>query len=286
MRCPERKWIEKEIEGLDPATDTARIMALSTTRLLPRYGRAMVLNLLYCLGFLRASGELDGAPVVDRGGEGKIHRAPHRRAEDTVAYFAAWIQHGPGSDQGVASLQHVRQMHDHFAQQYAFSNETLIHGIALFTVQFEQLLELVGAERFSQTEKEAQLLHWRLIGEQLGVREMPDRWEGMVSFLDKYESSPLWYGPSPEGQRCAEALIEQFNDRWLPRGVHWAGRMLVLSLVADHVLRALELRKPPRPIVWLIRRALRALLLINDRLLWEPREPVDPTTLLQPRGAI
>jgi hypothetical protein len=69
-----RKWITEEISRLDPVADSALIMLLSTNRLLPRYGAAMVLNLLYCLGFMRISGQLEGARAVDRQGAGKIHR--------------------------------------------------------------------------------------------------------------------------------------------------------------------------------------------------------------------
>lgn len=232
-------------------------MRSSTERLLPRHGEAILLNLAYCLGFLRVSGQIEGARAVDRDGTGKIHRQGDRRAEDTVSYFTAWIQHGPESPEGIASLERVRRMHDHYAREYSISNETLVHTIALFTVQFEHLFRLIGAEGFSQIEKEAQVTHWRLIGERLGVRDMPTTWEGMEGFLERYEGSPAWFGPTPEAHRCAEALIAQFARRRLPRGFRWTARLLLLSLVEDHVLRALGEAQPPRPIVLSVRRLVR-----------------------------
>jgi len=243
---------------VDPVADSARIVRLSTERLLPRYGEATALNLVYCLGFLRVSGQLEGARAVDRHGAGKIHRQGDRRAEDTVGYFLTWIQHGPASEEGAASLERVRRMHDHYAREYSISNETMLHTIALFTVQHEQLLRLVGAAGFSQIEKEAQVTHWRAIGERLGARDMPATWEGMERFLEWYEGSPAWFGPSPEAHRCAEALIEQFANRRLPAGLRWAARPLLLSLLGDQVLHAVGEEKPARPIVRLVRRLVRA----------------------------
>jgi hypothetical protein len=283
LRGRGKRWIEEEIARLNPVDDSEAIVLLSANRLLPRFGAAMVLNLLYCLGFLRVSGQLEGARAVDRDGSGKVHRHGDRRAEDTVLHFTTWIQYGPTSEKGLALLQGVKRMHDHYAKQYSFSNETMVHTIALFTVQFEHMFRLVGAKGYSQIEKEAQVTHWRAIGEQLGTREMPETWEGMERFLEWYENSPEWFGPTPEGYRCSAALIGQFSDRWLPRGFRWAGRLLLLSLVEDHVLRVLGQGKPARPIVWLVRRIVRTVMLVNQRLLPERRQLIDPSALLYSR---
>lgn len=89
----------------------------------------------------------------------------------------------------------------------------------------------------------------------------------------------------PEAYRCGEALIDQFSVRWLPRGFRWAARPFLLSLVEDHVLQALGQAKPARSIVWLVRKLVRAVLLVSQRLLPERRQLIDPSTLLQPHHA-
>jgi hypothetical protein len=281
----DRREIPEEIARLDPAADSTRIILLSTNRLLPRYGAAMLFNLLYCLGFLRVSGQIEGARAVDRDGGGKIHRRGDRRAEDTVRHFTTWIRYGPTSEEGLALLQGVKRVHDHYAKNYSISNETMVHTIALFAVQFEHMFRLVGAEGFSQAEKDAQVTHWRAIGAHLGTHDMPETWEGMEHFLEWYEASPKWFGSTPEGHRCSEALIGQFSDRWLPKGFRWTGRLLLLSLVEDHVLRAIDQKKPARPLVWLVRRLVHTGLLAEQRLFPKRRGLIDPSALLQPRHA-
>jgi hypothetical protein len=256
-----------EIDRLDPddPAQADRIVLLSASRLLPPVGAPLVFSLLYCLGFLRISGQIEGARAVD--GSGKIHRAPERRAEDTIRHFTTWIGHGPGGEAGAASLNSVRRVHERYARRFPISNETYVHTIALFAVQFDHLLGLVGAPGYSEVEKRAHVVHWRGIGERLGVRDMPATWEGMERALEDYERDPLWYGPSAEGHRCAESLIAYFATRWLPPGLRWAARPLLLSLLPEHVLAAIDEPDPPRSVVWLVRRAIHVGHLLNRSFL-------------------
>lgn len=239
---------------------------MSAERLLPRHGRPMLFNLLYCLGFLRVSGQIEGALAVDRDGAGKIHRAGDDRADATVSQFRAWLEEGAGSEASAASLARIRRIHDHYAERYSFSNETMVHTIALFTLQFEKLLRLVGAPGYEEIERQAQVAHWRVIGERLGAYGVPQTWEGMEEALDRYEASPAWYGPTPEAHRCASALIDQFTRRRLPPGLRWAGRLAIPSLLEDKVLWATGLRKPSRPVVWTVRRLVRTFLFLDRKV--------------------
>lgn len=274
---PPRKRIDREIAALDPVADSAQIMRLIDARLTPRIGAALLRNLFYAWGFMRIAGQIEGARAVDRAGTGKIYRHPDIRAEETLAHFTGWTQHGASSAAGVASLDQVKSLHERYARRYAMSNETFVHTIALFTVQFEHLFALVGAPGFTGTEKAAQVEHWRTIGEHLGARELPASWDGMERALRDYESSPRWFGRTPEARRCADAFIDQFADRWLSRPLRWVARPLLLSLHENHVIDAVGHQRPARPVVALVRGAVRGLLFINRRLLADQRELLDPS---------
>jgi hypothetical protein len=272
-----RHWIASEIASLDPVTDCDRIVLLTANRLLPRVGLGVVFNLLYCLGFVRIAGQLEGARAVDRQGTGKVHKEPNRRAEDTIAHFTTWIQFGPSSAEGLASLRRVRGIHDHYAESYTMSDETFRHTIALFSLQFDRLLRSIGAAGYSEVERQAQVVHWRRIGDALGVQDMPATWEEMEFVLQAYESDPAWFGPSSEGRRCAEALISQFIERWFPFGARWAGRLLVRSLLEDHLLGIVGQPRPPRAFVWLIRVLARSLVAFELHVLPDRTALINPT---------
>lgn len=251
----------------DPTdADVVATLAAIRTRITPPVGAAMLYNLIYAVGFTRISGSVEGAEAVDRAGTGKIHRHGDRRADDTTHHFLSWMRHGAHSAESRASIATVMRMHDHYGQLYAMSNETFVHGIAVFTLLFDEVLQIVGVDAFSDEEKAAQVAHWFAIGEQLGVQNMPDSWSGMQHAMLAYEADPQWFRPTPEGYRCTRALIDQFNNRWLPRFLHPVGRAVLLSLQPDQVLWAAGERKPPAIVVQIVRLSLRGLITAQTHL--------------------
>jgi hypothetical protein len=265
-----RQWVAAHIAGLDPNTDASEIVRLSLARHMPRFATAAVLNLVYCLGFLRLSGQIEGAAVVDRHGRGKIHLFPNRRAQDTVSYFLFWMQAGPQTESGRSSINEVRRVHEGYARRYAMSNETFVHTICFFAVQLDHMLRLIGAPRLTDVERTANLVYWRAVGEQLGVSGLPASWQEAECYLAAYEGSPWWFGPTAAANRCAQALISQFAQRWLPVGLRWTARPIILSLLEDHVVTAIGYDRPPRAVALTVRTATRAALWLSRTLLADP----------------
>ncbi|MEV6060003.1 hypothetical protein AB0L62_08360 [Nocardia asteroides] len=219
--------------------------------------RALVGNAMYTIGLMRVCGGVEDSAAVDRGGRGKIHQQADRRADATTDHFRLWMKHGADSPETRAAVAKVAQLHSHYAQSYSMSNDTFVRGIALFATLFEEVTHLVGLDLLSARQKSAQVAHWLAIGEQLGVRNIPQTWAGMKHANWVYEHDAVNFRPTPEGKRCADSLIRQFNERWLPRPLHPIGRVVLLSLQPDHVLVAVGQKKPPAPLVVLVRAVIR-----------------------------
>jgi hypothetical protein len=258
--------IREEIDGLGPGPDTARIVRSILDSLLPPVGAGFVLDLVYTISLMRVMGQFEGAAAVDRNGRGKVHRDGDRRADDTIRYLTGWIYDGADSAAARTSAAEIERIHQRIGQRYAMSNETFVHTLAYFTIQLECLTEIVGAPGFSDHEREAQVRHWRTIGAYLGVRDMPDSWDGMRQAVWDYESAPEWFGFSAAGHGVAEALVRQFAFRCFPRGLRWLARPLALSLHDDHVLTALGMRKPAPAVVATIRAVGHAAVFVVRRL--------------------
>jgi hypothetical protein len=261
-----RQSVQDDVGGPDPVADPAEVVRRLFERMLPPVGAHLFANFIYTIGQMRSTASPEGAAAVNRAGHGKVHRAADQRADATSIFFLDWARHGGSSDKTAASVAKVKAMHDHYGASYSMSNETFVAGICLFALLFETITSLLGVELLSEAEKVAQVEHWRAIGEQLGVRDMPDTWAGMQSVLYDYEHSPQWFYPTAEAHQCAAVLIEQFNQRWLPRPLHGLGRTVFLSLHEDHVLWALGYRKPAAPAVWLVRKTLAGALLARQAL--------------------
>jgi hypothetical protein len=247
---------------------------LTISSLLPPVGERFVLELLFTVSLMRVMGQLEGAAAVDRDGRGKVYRNGDRRTDDTIRHLMGWFDHGASSPQTRVSTAEVKRIHDAIGQRYAMSNETFVHTIAFFTVQIECVTNIVGAPGLTEKERAAQVRHWRAVGAQLGVREMPDSWNGMVEAMRAYEAVPQWFGPSDAAHRVSEVLIEQFGRRALPRGLRWWARPLVLSLHEDHVLAALGLTKPRPAVVMVARAMVRLGLFVIRDLLPDRRERI------------
>lgn len=241
-------------------------MQTITDSLLPPVGADFVRNLLYTVGFMRVLGELEGAAAVDRQGKGKVYARGDARADETIAYFDEWSVWGARSDLTAASVERVRKIHAAYGKRYSMSPETFIHTVAFFTLQIGIILKIVGAPMFSDSERRAQVEHWRRIGELLAVENMPTTWEGMELALQQYESDPRWFGYTPAAKQSSDALIEQFTRQWFPRGFRRVGKSVVLSLHEPHVLVALGQQRPSVVASWVTRRAVRAGLYISRRL--------------------
>lgn len=249
----------------EPAGDSATLVAGFIEQLTkPQAPDDMANNLMYAVVLMRIVGEVEGSAAVHRAGTGKIHRRPDQRADDTSHHFLLWMLRGAASQETAVSVAKVQALHDHYAKSYSFSNESYLHSIALFTIMFDELFTLVGVKGgLSGEQKAAQVEHWRTIGGYMGIRDMPDTWAGMQGVVREYEQNPQWYRATAEGHRCAESLIDQFNNRFVPRPLHPVGRAMLLSLQPDHVLAVISEPKPPAPVVWSFRRVVQAGLLIQ-----------------------
>ncbi|MHA3021646.1 oxygenase MpaB family protein [Mycobacterium sp. BMJ-28] len=252
----------------DRENETSREVSMHalTDSLLPPFGAGIARNLLYTVGFMRLLGEHEAAAVVDRAGTGKVHTAGERRADETVAYFDRWMQLGAKNKEATPSMERVRSIHSHYAKQYPMSQPTFVHSIAFFTLQLDLFLRRVGARQFNTAERNLQVAHWRAVGEVLGVEDMPDSWDGMERALSAYESSPEWFGFTPQARHASDALIGQFSQRWLLPGFRWVGRPILCSLHEPHVLDAIGQPHPPPVVGRIVRLTVRWMLEISRRL--------------------
>lgn len=262
MSAPRRRrWIDAEIDRLDPVEDASRIYLLSANRL--AVDHPIFQSVMYTHGFMRIVGQVEGAIAVDGGG--KVYRSPDKRSDDTMVAFGEWIHDTPTGEAAKASLARVKKIHDAYARKFEMSNATFVHTVALFTLQLELVLNVVGAEGLSEKERLAQVMHWRGVGEQLGVTDMPDTWRGMQDALEAYETTSQ-FRSTPEGRRLGRTFVENFASRWFPRRLRWLARWLLLSLHEDRTLRVLGLEPPPVPAAVAIRALLRAGIFVKRRL--------------------
>ncbi len=272
-RSRPRRWMRREIRRLDPQRDAGRICELAFSTRYPQ--QRFPYHLYYTLFFVRATAPPASSRAMDRDGQGLIYKPDNERANNTTADIFAWMHHGPGSEIGSASLARVKRIHDSLAPRWGMPNHVLLYTLVCDTLSPDRFAKLIGGPRFSRHEREAQVAFWREVGEHLGIGGVPETWHEMVRHAEEYEASEHFVF-SPQGRRAAKRFIDEFCERWFPTRLRWLGRMLVLSLVEPRTLEVHGFRAPPRPIVWLARRALGLGVHVTYRLMPDPPDGFSP----------
>ncbi|MCM6776694.1 DUF2236 domain-containing protein [Nocardia sp. CDC159] len=263
------KWMRAEIERLDSEADSARIVRLTSCRLLPR--SLLVVHLFYTVGFVRFAGPPESAAAVDRDGTGMVYEHGIRRADETMFQLFSWIDDGVFDAASREGLDQVRHWHSGVARTWPMPAHTFQHSAAVFTLIYDRLLRrIAGAPGLSDTERRAQLRHWRAVSERLGVTDIPHTWHGMEELLESYEHGPH-FAYSPAGQRLANALLDQFATRWFPRPLRWFGRWLALAFSEEHVIDTLGIARPPGVFTVAVRRLARVAVFAKQHVLPDPR---------------
>jgi len=270
-----RKWIDAEIEALDPDVDHARIWQLGNAyRTSP-----MILNMAVCQGFLRLVGPGSGARTLVRDGAGKVVQHQQRRIEGTMREVWTWYTSEGAHDPRVReSVERVNRQHDAWAGKYPdaiLDVRQYTYTICILAAEPHRVMQRLGLPGFSAKEQRAAHRHWSQIaglfriGSDQGV-PVPADFDGMLAFLADFERND--YSTAPESNVVAEAMLQQFCDRWFPRPLHGLGRALVLSLATPDLLAVHGLTAPRPLVVRTLRRTLRTLITVQVR--WAP-DPVE-----------
>ena len=82
---------------------------------------------------------------------------------------------------------------------------------------------------------------------------------------EEFENHP--WGKSESGKKLADAITQQFNDAWLPRWLHWAGRQFVLALQTPRTREVMQMGNPNPLMSVLIKKVVWFVFTMKERVL-------------------
>ena len=236
----------RRIEQLDPARDFAEIYRLMGTMEFPW---DMTQALSFAL-FRTYAVPTIGA-LLARTGE--LTERTQKRYDDTVLILDTVLEHGTDSAEGRTAIRRMNQMH----RSFDISNDDLRYVLATFVVTPMRWVDAYGWRRMTEIERIASANYYRDLGRHMGIRDVPDTWQGFSRLLDAYERDH--FGLDPGGRTVAEAtlaLLATFppNDK-LPVGVV---RRISLATMDAGLLDAFAFPHPGRMTRALVRTGLKA----------------------------
>lgn len=269
-----KRWVDDTIADLDPETDYARIVSLIANYKLNDF----VMNINYCVGFMSNVMPSAGSNVV--AGTGKAASRPQTRYYDTLGFFWLWFIHGPDNAKVKQSLVRLNRFHARLYEQYPDSfreNDDWLFTTANLGCGADRMRDIVGSPRQPEHVQTAWHHFWRDITAQMQgmegpVHSFPDTYEELLDFAADFENRE--YPPTPDGKVVCDAMVAQFNERFLPRPLHALGRTFILAFVSPAVIRRHGLKPPSQLGVWVVRRAFRALFFGLDHFIPDNKVPM------------
>jgi hypothetical protein len=125
-----------------------------------------------------------------------------KRYDDTVLLLEAPFVHGFESEEGRLAIRRVNQMH----RMYDISNDDLLYVLATFVVVPKRWLDSYGWRSLTDTELRASVNYFRELGRHMGIKDIPDTYDGFMHLMDDYERRHFAYDEG--ARRVADSTLE------------------------------------------------------------------------------
>jgi len=238
-----RDRILAEIRTLDPATDHARIVFLSTCFDFPfDTTRALEFALFrtFCVPSI--------ASLLDRTGE--FRNRAQKRYDDTDIIVSELLEFGYASERGQRALDRMNQLHGRFK----IANDDFLYVLSTFIFEPIRWNERFGWRPMCEQERLAMFYFWREVGRRMKIADLPEDYAAFERFNRDYERQSMRY--TEANRRVGSATVDMFAG-WGPRLLAPLVRSAIYALLEEPLIKAFGFPQPARAMRWLVPASLR-----------------------------
>jgi hypothetical protein len=219
---PRRHW-QRQIARLDPETAYQEIYRIVLTHEFP-----WDMNQSLSFALFRTYAVPSIGRLLDQTGE--FQRDTQRRYDDTALLLDEPSLHGLHSDRGRRAIRRINQMHG----AYDISNDDMRYVLSTFVVVPKRWLDDYGWRPLSPVEVRASVRYYMELGKLMGIKELPDTYEGFDELLTSYEAEHFAYDAG--ARRVADAtkdLLLTFYPSFMARPMELFSRALMDEPLLD-----------------------------------------------------
>lgn len=224
------RW-ERAIDALDPQADAHAIVNLLANHVFPldvfvatELGQLRTFTIPSITALLHATGQYE--------------REGSKRLDDTKAILVEIVGPGPRTPEGREMIAHLQKIHGH----YKISNDDYLLTLSVFVIDPAQWIARHGWRPLRTNERDALFNLYRAMGQEMGMSDLPDDFEGLQAWREAYERRAR--AITPENESVARGLLSAIAER-LPKPVRGAVVPVVSAiLLDDEVVAAIGLRRP------------------------------------------
>jgi hypothetical protein len=226
------------VDSLDPVADDEEITAEVSNVL---FADAYFAHSIYLVTFARQAAVPAIAKVLYRSGNGDIATDPRRRNNDTIIFFTEFYRRGYKSEEGLAAVQRMEEIHSRFL----ISDELKLYTLATVMLEPDRLARQFGHDPFTPVDREARWNFWCGIAHAMGLELPADSREGFLQWMIDYEAAT--YANTVDGRGCYEGLVQdwlRWYPKWVPRR-KWLARQSLSGLLDPKLREAMGVEAPP-----------------------------------------
>jgi hypothetical protein len=239
----ESRWL-REIRGLDPVADHARIVQLDTCYEFP-WDTTRSLE----LALFRTFAVPSVAELLDSTRE--FASRAQKRYDDTDLILSTIAEAGYDSHAGRRAIRRMNQIH----RRFEISNDDFLYVLSSFVFEPIRWNARFGWRPLIEAERLATFHFWREVGRLMAIRSIPERYNDFERFNEEYEARH--FAPSPAAARVGQATRDMFLA-WFPGLPRRFGAHAIYALMDDRLLAAFGFPEPPSAVRAAVEGALRA----------------------------
>ncbi len=273
MRWGSRGRVDQldELRTLDPYDDADRDRIVTLTA---RHDFPWDFDQGLAVAFLRDYGIPSIARLLDRTREFEDHGV--KRYDDTLFFQEEAIVEGVDSERSRAAIRRLNRIHGH----YDIPNDEFQYVLATTIVGPVRWIRRYGWRDLHPNELIALARFTTRFGELMGIKGLPQTYDGYEELLDSYEAERFEFDPA--NKRVTEATI-RVGQATAPWYLRLGFRRVSIALMDEPLRVALGMEEQPR---WLVRGVDLGLRLRAKALRFFPprRAPYERTHPTYPNG--
>ena len=182
---------------------------------------------------------------------GEFTQRPQKRYDDTALLLEPPNRLGFEDPEARAAIRRINQMH----HAYDIPNHEFRYVLSTFVVVPKRWLDDYGKRPLTANELEASVQYYRTLGRHMGIKDVPETYEGFEELMDSYEAEHFGYDEG--GRRVADSTLALMVG-FQPRIARPVMNVFSRSLMDPPLRRAFRYDDPPAVVEKLSREALRA----------------------------
>jgi hypothetical protein len=133
---------------------------------------------------------------------GAFTQDTQKRYDDTSILLELPLLDGFDSRNGKDALRRINQMH----RMYDISNEDFLYVLSTFVVVPARWIEKFGWRQLTAAELRASVRYYQTLGKHMGIKNIPETFEGFAALMDDYEVEHFAFDPG--ARRVADSTLD------------------------------------------------------------------------------